>query len=332
MVESACATSTMLRVFLTIDTEYSAGLYVRGVALDRRSNYRLSIEGRAEGGSVGVGYQMDVLDAHGLKAVFFVDPLPGLLWGQSAVDAVVRPILARGHDVQLHAHTEWLSFLTHGPFADWRGRNIGDFPLDRQVAILAKARELLMAAGAPAPIAFRAGNYGANDDTLRALAELGIRYDSSACPGLAESDCHIDWPSDHHDPLVRHGITEVPIGSIAAPGEEQRHAQITALSFREMRAAIRHARDEGRAHFTVVSHSFELMSRDRRRVNRVVQTRFERLCRWIAETPGVTTGTYRDDPPVVRRATESTPVPHNPLRTVERLGEQAVSNLLYGGP
>ncbi len=321
----------MLRVLITVDTEYSAGLFVRGRAVDRESNYRLSIAGDAGGQAVGVGYQMDVLDAHGLKAVFFVDPLPGLLWGEGAVDAIVRPILARGHDVQLHAHTEWLALLTDGPFAGWSGRNIRDFPLDRQVAILSKASELLMAVGAPAPVAFRAGNYGANDDTLRALARLGIRYDTSACPGLAEGDCRIDWPRDRHDPLVRHGTIEVPVGSIAARGGGQRHAQITALSLREMRAAIRHARDGGGTHFTLVSHSFELMSRDRRRVNRVVRARFERLCRWIAATPGVSTGTYRDDPPAVEAGAESTPVPHNTWRTVERLGEQAVSNLLYGG-
>ena len=320
----------MLSVFLTVDTEYSAGLFVHGRAVDRRSNHRLSIEGAADRQAVGVGYQIAQLDACGLKGVFFVDPLPGLLWGQAAVDAVVGPILAAGHDVQLHAHTEWLAFLTDGPFAGWSGRNMRDFSLDRQIAILSTARDLLMAAGAPAPIAFRAGNYGANDDTLRALATLGLRYDSSACPGLDDGDCRIDWPADRHEPLARHGVIEVPVGSIGGPRGSRRHAQITALSFRELRAAIEHARDVGQEAFTVVSHSFELLSRDRRRVNRVVQGRFDRLCRWLAQAPGVSTGTYRDDPPSVPKEAASSLVAHHPLRTIERLGEQVVSNLWYG--
>ena len=56
-------------------------------------------------GEVGIEYQMDVFDRHGLKAVFFVDPMPALVWGVEAISDVVGPIVARGHDVQLHLHS-----------------------------------------------------------------------------------------------------------------------------------------------------------------------------------------------------------------------------------
>ena len=320
----------MLRVPITIDTEYSAGLHVRDRATDYRDNFDRSIWGVAENGTVGIGYQMDVLDEHGLTGVFFVDPMPALVWGGAAVSAVVEPIIVRGHDVQLHIHTEWLEFLTGGPFAVLRGRNIRDFTLEQQVDLLGTARELLVDAGAPPPVAFRAGNYGANDDTLRALAILGLTHDTSFCPGIADSDCHIDLPDDQHAAIERLGVVEVPIGSIALSGGGQRHAQLTALTVREMTAAISHAHDQGRDEFTLVAHSFELMSRDRRRVNRIVTRRFERLCRWLADSPGVTSGTYRDDPPRPRPDAAPELLPHDPLRTAERLAEQAVSNALWG--
>lgn len=75
-----------------------------------------------------------------------------------------------------------------------------------------------MAAGAPAPVAFRAGNYGANDDTLRALATLGITYDSSHCPALVGGACQISLGPDDRDPELHHGVIEVPAGTIDTLG------------------------------------------------------------------------------------------------------------------
>ena len=113
-----------------------------------------------------------------------------------------------------------------------------------------------MGAGAPRPVAFRAGNYGANDDTLRALHNIGIRYDTSHCPGIAASDCAISLSSADRSPVEHCGTIEVPISSIAGLRGSKRHAQITALSAAEMMAAIRFSHRSGSGPFTPVSHSF----------------------------------------------------------------------------
>jgi peptidoglycan/xylan/chitin deacetylase (PgdA/CDA1 family) len=183
----------MTIVYLTIDTEYAFRLPGIGGPGTCADNFARSIACETPAGAVGVHHQMDVLDRYGLKAVFFVDPMPALLWGVEAIADVVRPIAARGHDIQLHCHTEWLAYDRAGRLAGGRtGRNIKDFPLAEQRRILAWARDTLIAAGAPAPVAFRAGNYGANDATLEVLAELGFGYDASHCPALAGSgDCAI---------------------------------------------------------------------------------------------------------------------------------------------
>ena len=89
---------------------------------------------------------------------------------------------------------------------------------------------------------------------------------------------------------------------LIATGTGLRHAQLTALSLSEMKAAIRHARAQDWRAFVLVSHSFEMMNRDRGIANRTVQRRFEALCQWLAEEPGVTTGTFAD--PAVRERLE----------------------------
>lgn len=322
----------MTAIYLTIDTEYSAAFAQGPQALSREENYRRMIAGRVRGGEAGISHQMDVLDRHGCKAVFFVDPLPGLLWGTQAIADVVGPIAARGHDMQLHCHTEWLALAgERNPLGAKTGRNMADFSLADQIRILEVAREILVAAGAPPPVAFRAGNYGANDDTLRALAEVGIGYDSSHCPAIAGSASLMGLGAEDRRPLRRLGVIEVPVGCIDGGARGLRHAQVTALSSREMRDAIVHARDAGLASFTIVSHSFELLSRDRSRINPIVRRRFERLCRTIAATPGVATATYRESPPRADcRSLEAPVLSANALRRSLRMAEQAVGNVFYG--
>jgi hypothetical protein len=321
------------RVFITIDTEYSSGLYTGPGPADRAENYARSIACISPKGSAGITHKLDLLNQYGQKAVFFVDPMPALVWGVTAIEDIVGPIIEAGQDVQLHCHTEWLGLAgAANPLASRRtGQNIADFPLDEQCELIDFARSTLMAAGAPAAVAFRAGNYGANDDTLRALAALGIAYDSSHCPALPDGACRISLRPEQRDPMWHCGVIEAPAGTIGTLRGGQRHAQITALTLAEMLAAIRHARDAGRGSFTLVSHSFELINRRRLAVNRIVRRRFTGLIRTLATMRGVETGTFADSPPPLAVASSnSQPLPASPMRTGMRLAEQLMSNTLYG--
>ena len=320
------------RVFITIDTEYSSGLYTGRGAADRLENYARSIACITPEGAAGITHKLQLLNEFGQKAVFFVDPMPALVWGVAAIEDVVGPIIAAGQDVQLHCHTEWLALAgAANPLGSKAvGKNLFDFSFDEQCAILDYARTTLMAAGASAPVAFRAGNYGANDDTLRALAAIGLHYDSSHCPALATGASRISLSPDDRDPLGHMGVLEVPVGVISTLGGGLRHAQITAITLSEMLAAIRHARDNARASFTLVSHSFELINRRKLSVNHVVRKRFTRLVKTLSGMRGVETGNYADTPPQVRLTGGNVALPASPLRTGMRLAEQFVSNALYG--
>jgi hypothetical protein len=325
----------MTRVYVTIDTEYEFGFAARHGTdkAAREQNFARSIRCSAPAGDVGVFYQMEVLDRHGLKAVFYVDPMPALVWGTGSVADVVEPILKHGHDVQLHMHTEWLALAGKAnPLGGRTGRNLKDFTRSEQEVLLDYAREALMDAGAPRPVAFRAGNYGANDDTLRALAKLGFKYSSNHTPGIAESDCDIALGPEDRRPLPRLGVTEIPVGCIQGT-RGLRHAQLTALSYRELTGAVRHAGQHDIDSFTIVSHSFELLCRGRKRVNRIVRRRFEQFCAALEQMPDVETATYvetRINPQPHPQPQPRKILPRSPMRSGARMVEQAVANALYG--
>jgi hypothetical protein len=323
----------MTLLYFTIDTEYEPGFTARHGPDSRRANFARSIRGQTADGDAGVFYQMDVFDRHGLKAVFFVDPMPALLWGTGAIAEIVEPILARGHDVQLHLHSEWLALAgAANPLGDRTGANLKDFTFEEQCVLIDWARSALMSAGAPRPVAFRAGNFGANDDTLRALAALGFTHDTSHSPGFAASPCEIGLGPEHRRPVSRRGVIEVPVGCIEDVAQGLRHAQLTALSLRELTGAVRHARDHDIDDLTLVSHSFELLCRDRRRINRIVKRRFDRLCERLGSMRGIGTTTYELRKPKARHRPYPRPaLPKSPVRTGIRVLEQAVANAIYGG-
>ena len=307
-------------VFLTIDTE----LMWRHHAADLPAS---TVVARSmEPAGVGVTWQLERLRAHGLKACFFVDPLPARLYGMAAIAPTVEAILSAGQEVQLHLHPNWV-----GAAVGDRGQAHGAFELvdlsrQEQQDLLGEARDLLLGTGAPDPVAFRAGSYSANDTTIDALVALGFAYDSS------HNGAHHPWPSaitlspDLIAPVAHRGLVELPVTTIAMPGGGRRHFQICALSAAEMRAALAHAAAHAHAAVTIVSHGFELANRQGTRANGVHVRRFEALCRILAERADALPTTHFRDRPALRLGQNDRPLPPSALRTRWRQVEQLWSN------
>src|SRR3546814_3899233 len=70
--------------------------------------------------------------------------MPALVHGPAIIRDIVTPIVARGHEVQLHIHTEWLAFARFNPAGRLTGRNIGDFPLGAQKKLIGLAADMLV--------------------------------------------------------------------------------------------------------------------------------------------------------------------------------------------
>lgn len=319
----------MTDVLITIDTELSAALHQKSVPA--MTNARYSIFGCVDSGKFGIGWQMDCLDEYGLKGVFFVDPMPALVYGSAFLTEVVQTIVSRGHEVQLHVHTEWLEWAESSPVGGRRGSNIADFESDDQFTILMLAMDLLEEAKAPRPIAFRAGNYGADDRTLDALVRVGLTWDTSFNPAFALGSCRITLGVNCVSPVRHGGVVELPVSGLFDWPGHVRPAQVCALSAWEMCAALDHAAREHHPAFTIVTHSFEMLSRDRRRPNRVVMNRFRLMCRAIAQNSWLRSVGFAELDPAIAavNADDRTRVGPNPIRTALRVAEQVAGTLLY---
>ena len=311
----------MTHVFLTIDTELSPGLHRQGLSL--ADNLDVSIHARCAEGDFGVAYQARTLESAGLKAVFFIDPTPALIFGVDFLKPIVAEVLGHGHDVQLHLHTEWLDLIERPPVTS-RGQHLCQFGEDEQQQMISCAAELLCKAGAPAPIAFRAGNYGADDRTLRALHRLNMRYDTSFNPCFAKQQSRISLGRDQAQPSLHHGVLELPVSCISDWPGKIRPAQLCALSAWEMRAALRHAVAANQTAFVIVSHSFELISRGSRRPRQTVLARFAALCETLSALRDVAPSCRFGDISQASLLPVAAPsrLPPNPLRTGLRMVSQ----------
>lgn len=305
-------------VFLTIDTELTWRHQARGLSWEE--NFRRSYDAAG----VGVPWQLQVLRRHGLRACFFVDPMPALVHGLGPAKRMVEPILAAGQDVQLHLHPFWADLAAgRPPRFELTGMDEAE-----QAGLIRTARDLLVEAGAPAPVAFRAGSYAADGGTLRGLCANGIQYDSSLNASHPRVS-RVPSPSALA-PRAVDGVAEFPVGQIAAPDGPLRHLQIAAVSGAELEGALAHAKAEAHPLITIVGHSFELARRDGLRPVSTLVRRFERLCATLERHGHPTLG--GGDLRSVPLDREMAPAVSPRLRRAARQAEQAWVNMRHERP
>jgi hypothetical protein len=312
----------MTRVFLTIDTELSWRHHAAGLDIDT------IVQRSLEPAGVGVAWQLEQLKRHRLKACFFVDPMPAMVYGLDWVKRVVGAILEAGQEVQLHLHPNWTRAKAGDGGTHYAAFELIDYDFNEQIELLVGAADLLTAAGAPDPIAFRAGSYSASDDTLGALAELGFVYDSSHNGAEHPWPSAIGLPSRQISPVAHRGVIEVPVTLIEDRAGHLRHFQICALSSAEMGAALDHAARRRHTAVTVVGHGFELANRAGTRANHIHVRRFAQLCEMLADhAPSLITCHFADRPNLALGQNDR-PLKPSILRTGLRQAEQLWSNLV----
>ncbi|GAA4765904.1 hypothetical protein GCM10023219_08770 [Stakelama sediminis] len=316
----------MAKAFFTIDTELAWRHHAANLPLEE------IVERSLEPAGVGVSWQLEKLAEHDLKATFFVDPMPALLYGLEPIRQIVETILDAGQEVQLHLHANWGGAKVGDGGAAHGAFELTELNYEEQRNLIAGATELLVAAGAPQPIAFRSGSYSANDDTLAALSDLGFDYDSSHNGSEHPWPSAIDLPPEQVAPVEHHGVAEVPVTVIEDRPGRLRHFQICALSAREMRAALDHAIAENHATTTIVGHGFELANRAGTRANKIHVRRFESLCRMLSDRRDTIPTTHFTDLSRLRLGSDDKPLGPSMLRTGWRQAEQLWSNLVEERP
>lgn len=159
--------------------------------------------------SAGIGLHMDILEQFGFRGCFFVDMMMEHRYGPSALERTVEAILERGHEVQLHLHTDQLAMLARDPEVRSLDGAIGSPDVGRFRRALELSVDLFERRVGRRPIAYRAGGFRIADAHFPVLEELGIRIDSSICPDDRRSRV-ADWMRTRTQPFWVGGVLEVP--------------------------------------------------------------------------------------------------------------------------
>jgi hypothetical protein len=177
--------------------------------------------------------------------------------------------------------------------------DIADYDVPTQTALLKEGVDLLVASGIPREdvVGFRAGNFGASNDTWEAMKRAGLVLSSNYNPCYFDKRCrmrHDGARAGLFEPVP--GVWELPIANFrdafaqkaTASGGGFRHVQITAVSTGEMEDYLTQAREAGIREVCIVTHSFELCHIDdveacTGRINTVNLHRLRSLCRFLKE-------------------------------------------------
>ena len=271
-----------MNVFLTFDIE----IWCNGWNdLDRAfpGSFERYIYGCSSDGEYALPQTLAILNRHGLKGVFFVEPLFATRFGTKHLEIIVKLIRDAGQEIQLHLHTEWVDEALTPLLPDITSKRqfLRNFNRDEQTQLIAEGVRRLGAAGAPPVNCFRAGSFGFNTDTLAALGANGIHLDSSYNATIFGLDSGLAPGTVLTDVYCEGGFTEFPL-TVFDPGLGRlRHAQLGACSWAELEGLLWRAVKTGQQSFVLLSHNFELLTPSKTRPDPVVVRRFQRLCAFL---------------------------------------------------
>ncbi|MGH8770822.1 MAG: polysaccharide deacetylase family protein, partial [Burkholderiales bacterium] len=302
----------MLKVFFTVDVEvWCDGWY----DLDRAfpDAFHRYVYGPTAHGNCALPLTLRILSDHGLSGVFFTEPLFAARFGIVPLQEIVGLIAEAGQEVQMHLHTEWADEARAPllPGVSEKRQHLRSFSRNEQTELIRIGLDLLRSAGVEGINAFRAGNFGANRDTLCALEDNAISFDSSYNPCVPSTQSMLESQEKLFQPARVNGVIEYPMTVFAIGSGKFRHAQLGACSFREMERLLWQASDAGWRSFVILAHNFELLNKSKTARDDIVVNRFEELCgfldrnRDVFHTSGfrnLTPDVFDEQPPPLKSA------------------------------
>lgn len=316
----------MLNVYLTVDTE----IWCDGWSnIDAKfpDAFQKYIYGKTSKGDYGLPFQLQLLKEHDLNAVFFVEPLFATRFGMDALQEIVGLINEYGQSIELHLHTEWIDESKQPVFPHIKEKreHIKEFNQSEQCDLIALGRDLLDRAGCKAINAFRAGSFGANDDTLAAVAHNRIHIDSSY--NYCMDDCEISVFDDIQQALPFGEIIEAPMTTFIDGLQRRRHVQLTACSFAELQSSLQQSQRQNRNSYVFLSHSAELVKTGVNMYDRIAVRRFEKFCRFLADNTHLFKTCSFENMQIEAVRENTAPVQIGRLPTIQRYYEQSLRHV-----
>lgn len=330
-----------LKVLLTVDTELwpaMPGWPHSPLAPEDRCDWeiRAYFQGETREDSYGVPYQLRMLRDHGLKAVYFIEPLFSFALGLDPLRELVAQVQRHGQEVGLHLHPEWLTDTRCKNLPPFSGPLLASYSRDAQRQLIKSGLDRLREAGAGTVKAFRAGSWGANQATLDALADNGLLMDTSLNAAFQQSLPDLPNRQTLQSPTLCGRVSEFPVTHfLDGSRREIRPLHVTACSFDEFRFVVDSSIAQGRSTLVVVFHSFEFvrvsrLSRGRLTTpQRLLMRRFGQMCRYLAARgDALETCHFRDLAlPDFHMPDTAAPIRSSRTRTALRIAQQALSHV-----
>jgi hypothetical protein len=276
-------------VVLTVDTEPS----IAGAFVDLVANPPLihePVAGVVAGRSEGLGFLIETLVRHGLKATFFVETAHTAFFPADLMGRYVEQLQAADQDVQLHLHPSWLSFANGKPASTGKiTDHCSELERSRLAELIVRGCEQIQAWTGRRPTGMRTGNFSTAMSVFEAMRDAGLENASNVCLAMhrpPEQELQVAGGSHRFA-----GIRELPVTCFADSGPvgrgRLRPMQVTAVSAAEQIALLRQAHEARRGVVVIVTHPFEYVKKkDFRyrgmRANRMVQRRLDTLCSFLA--------------------------------------------------
>ena len=188
------AKAYMKQILITCDTE------VGELHAGRVDAFEIFIKGEVQSREVGVKLINDLASEYGAVVEHFVDVYPYERYDECKFERLCCDIIRGGHGVNLHTHPS-------GRY-DKNRKFMWQYSVDEQTEIINFGKQKIKEwIGIDAP-AHRAGGYGANDDTIRALKFNNIYIDSSFF--YKNENCKINY--DYiNKASEKNGVLQLPV-------------------------------------------------------------------------------------------------------------------------
>jgi len=119
------------------------------------------------GNRQGIPRILEILDAHGVKASFFVPAVTALLYPDEQ-----RRVVAKGHEIGIHG---------------WIHERNSELPLQAERDLQMRSADVLERVAGVRPVGIRTPSWDFSPNTLAITKEMGLLYDSSL---MADVDCY----------------------------------------------------------------------------------------------------------------------------------------------
>lgn len=330
-------------VYITFDVECSMGGAWQNPQLKPVSP-RLGMMGEYGAKRYGIPLICSILRQRDLKATFFVEPFNDELGYPGETEPVVQFLKEQEQDIQLHIHPNHIHYGQQlAGQSCVQTDQMADLSVEVQQQMLKKGARRLEEWSGTRPVAFRAGNMGASEETLAAMHAAGLWIDSSYTFPYVGGQCRFNEKQRYNGGKWYGEVLEMALSAYKQPKVPGLHpakpVDLMGSSFEECRDAVKMICDAG-ADAVLILHSFSLFKvRDKQyrdgRLNRIVKRRFERFCDWLAiNREAYPSRTFSDLAHLVKDGSYQpqavAPCTINrPIRALSRKAVQALNNFYW---